>query len=208
VRLEAERSFIAHALYTRHGHLGKVSSKGIKRWILATPLFQTVKAPHLLVCRRRDLIFDVDAADINLVIDLLSLSLFGNASGLHTNLQKSSVVPIWCDDQIIAAAKELLYCKFADFPCKYLGSPLSIKKLTRAQIQTIIDKVDSSLPDWIAELMNRAWRAVHSQFVMAAKVIYSAIVVDLPLWAVKAIEKILRGFLSKGRKEAKGVTAC
>jgi hypothetical protein len=43
---------------------------------------------------------------------------------------------------------------------------------------------------------------------MAAKVIYSAIVVDLPLWAVKAIEKILRGFLSNGRKEAKGVTAC
>jgi hypothetical protein len=42
---------------------------------------------------------------------------------------------------------------------------------------------------------------------MAAKVIYTAIVVDLPLWAVKAI-KIMRGFLWKGRKEAKGVTTC
>jgi hypothetical protein len=39
---------------------------------------------------------------------------------------------------------------------------------------------------------------------MTAKVIYTAIAVDLPLWAVKAIEKILRGFLWKGRKEAKG----
>jgi hypothetical protein len=85
-----------------------------------------------------------DAVDINLVIDLLSL--FGKASGLHTNLQKSSVVPIWCDDQIIAAAKELLHCEFADFPCKYLRLPLSIKKLTRAQIQSIIDRVASSLP--------------------------------------------------------------
>jgi hypothetical protein len=152
------------------------------------------------------LFFKSDAADINLVIELLSL--FGKASGLHTNLQKSSVVPIRCDTQIIAAAKELFHCEFADFPCKYLGLPLSIKKLTRAQIQSIIDKVASSLPGWMAELMNRAGRAVHAQFVMAAKVIYTSIAVDLPLWAVKAIEKILRDFLWKGRKEAKGVTVC
>jgi hypothetical protein len=110
-----------------------------------------------------------DVADISLVIDLLSL--FRKASGLHTNLQKSSVVPIRCDDQITAAAKELLHCEFADLPCKYLGLALSIKKLTRAQIQTIIDKVASSLLGWMAELMNRAGRAVHAQFVMAAKVI-------------------------------------
>jgi hypothetical protein len=143
-----------------------------------------------------------DASDISLVIELLSL--FGKTSGLHTNLQKSSVVPIRYDDQTIAAAKDLLHCESADFPCKYLGLPLSIKKLTRAQIQSIIDKVASSLPGWMAELMNRVGRAVHAQFVMAAKAIYTAIAVDLPLWVVKAIEKILRGFLWKGRQQAKG----
>jgi hypothetical protein len=74
-----------------------------------------------------------DASDISLVIELLSL--FGKASGLHTNLQKSSVVSIRCDDQTIAATKDLLHCESADFPCKYLGLPLSIKKLTRAQIR-------------------------------------------------------------------------
>jgi hypothetical protein len=122
---------------------------------------------------------------------------------LHTNLQNNNVVPIQCDGQTIAAAKELLHCEFADFACKYLRLPLSVKKL-RAQVQNIIDKVASSLPGWMAELMNRAGRAVHAQFVMTAKVIYTAIAIDLPLWAVKAIEKILRGFLWKGRKEAKG----
>jgi hypothetical protein len=95
-----------------------------------------------------------DVADISLVIDLLSL--FSKASGLHTNLQKSNMVPIRCDDQTIAAAKELLHCEFVDFSCKYLGLPLSIKKLTTAQIQNIIDRVASSLPGWMAELMNRA----------------------------------------------------
>jgi hypothetical protein len=143
-----------------------------------------------------------DAADISLVIDLLNP--FGKASGLHTDLQKSSVVPIQCDGQTIDAAKELLHCEFTDFLCKYLGLPLSIKKLSRALVQNIIDRVASSLPGWMTKLMNRVGRAVHAQFVMAAKVIYTAIVVDLPTWVVKAIKKILRGFLWKGRKEAKG----
>jgi hypothetical protein len=52
--------------------------------------------------------------------------------------------------------------------------------------------------------MNRAGRAVHAQFVMSARIIYSAIALDLPMWAVKAIEKLLKGFLWKGRKEANG----
>jgi hypothetical protein len=143
-----------------------------------------------------------DPADIKLVLDILQL--FGMASGLQTNVQKSCVLPIRCDDQTITAAKELLPCEFAEFPCRYLGLPLSVKKLTNAQIQSLIDRVASMLPGWKAELMNRAGRLVYGQFVMAARVIYTAMVMELPLWAIKAIEKLLRGFLWRGRREANG----
>jgi hypothetical protein len=101
-------------------------------------------------------------------------------------------------------AKELLPCDFIDFPCKYLGLLLSIKKLTRAQIQSVINNVAFSLPGWMAELMNNAGHVVHVQCVMIAKIIYTATSLDLLMWAIKAIEKVLRAFLWKGGKEDNG----
>jgi hypothetical protein len=60
------------------------------------------------------------------------------------------------------------------------------------------------LPGWKAELMNRAGRTVHVQFVMTAKIIYTDMDVDLPQWAFKAIEKEQKRFLWRGRKEVGG----
>jgi hypothetical protein len=34
--------------------------------------------------------------------------------------------------------------------------------------------------------------------------IYLAMAFDFPLWAIKAVDKIRRGFLWRGRKDAKG----
>jgi hypothetical protein len=68
-------------------------------------------------------------SDINLSMDLIKL--FGKASGLKTNVQKSSVVPIQCSEADIVTIQNLLPCEVQDFPCKYLGVPLSIKKLAK-----------------------------------------------------------------------------
>jgi hypothetical protein len=174
---------------SRDGHLQPLSSKQLRHRI-------SLYADDTVVFLKPE------GADIRLITDLLKL--FGKVSGLHTNFQKSSVVPIRCDNPTIEAAKELLPYEFVEFPCKYLGLPLSIKKLSIAQIQGIIDRVASFLLGWMAELMNKVGRAIHAQFIMTARIIYTAIALDLPLWAIKAIEKIIRAFLWKGRKKING----
>ena len=63
--------------------------------------------------------------DITLILDILQL--LGEASGLKTNVQKSSVLPIQCSDDSISAIQNLLPCEILSFPCRYLGIPLSQK---------------------------------------------------------------------------------
>jgi hypothetical protein len=56
----------------------------------------------------------------------------------------------------MALIQNLLPCEVLDFSCKYLGLPLTIKKLTKEPVQPNIDKVADQLPGWKVDLMTRA----------------------------------------------------
>ena len=144
------------------------------------------------------------ANDIDITLDILQL--FGDASGLRTNMQKSNVFPIQCSEEDKAFLQDHLPCQLLDFPCKYLGVPLSLRKFNKQQLQPIIDRIADMLPCWKAELLTRASRKVVVQFVLTSMLVYLAMAMDLPPWALKAIDKIQRGFLWRGRKDVKGGT--
>jgi hypothetical protein len=132
------------------------------------------------------------------------LKVFGEASGLKTNVQKSHVFPIRCGEEELSILQEHLPCEISSFPCKYLGLPLTLKKLTRNQAQPLIDRIADQLPAWKANLMTRAGRRVQVQVVMTGMLTYLAMALDLPLGALKAIDRIRKGFLSRGRKDVRG----
>jgi len=142
------------------------------------------------------------ATDLQMAEDLLQL--FGSTTGLKTNIQKSSVLPIHCSEEDMTIVQAHLPCEVQEFPCKYLGLPLSLRKLTQVQLQQLIDKIADQLPGWKADLMNRAGRAIQVQHVLTAMMIYVATALDLPHWFLKAVDKICRSFLWRGRKEANG----
>ena len=73
------------------------------------------------------------------------LQEFGRVSGLHINLQKSSVHPIRCQgidlDHVLAS--------FAGtrepFPCRYLGLQLHTRSLQKVHVQPLIERIGQRL---------------------------------------------------------------
>jgi hypothetical protein len=119
-------------------------------------------------------------------------------------VQKSNVYPIRCSDEVLLEVQTLMPCEISTFPCRYLGLPLSLHKLSRQQFQPIVDKIANQLLNWKADLMTRAGRRVQVQHVLTSMTVYLYMAVDTPQWGLDAIDKIRRGFLCRGRKEARG----
>src|SRR6185437_3319553 len=109
-----------------------------------------------------------------------------------------------CAEDDKAFLQEALPCQISEFPCKYLGVPLSPHKITKAQAQPIIDKLADRLPSWKADLLTKPGRMILVQFVLTSMLIYILLALELPPCVLKAINKIRRGFLWKGRKDARG----
>jgi hypothetical protein len=81
---------------------------------------------------------------------------FKGASGLGCNLNKcQQLAPIRCETEAIQVVTEFFPCPVTDFP----GVPLSLsKKLPRASLQPLVDKVANYLPLWKGQGMNRSGR--------------------------------------------------
>jgi len=146
--------------------------------------------------------FRLEEADLQLTKNLLLI--FGEASGLQTNLQKSCVIPMHCEREIEETVNNSLQCTTSNFPTTYLGLPISEEKLRRSDLVAWIEKIANKLPGWKASLMSLAGRAVLVRFVFTVIPIYLLVVIRVPKWFIRAVDKIRRCFLWKGRKEVNG----
>jgi hypothetical protein len=105
---------------------------------------------------------------------------------------------------VAAQVDQELGCPVLPFPLRYLRLPLGLRKPTAAQLQYLVDAVASRLPSWRAFMLNRAGRLELVRSTVAAMSIFAMMSLDVQLETLLAIEKILRGFLWKGRKDMHG----
>lgn len=132
------------------------------------------------------------------------LDLFGEATGLKTNLAKSAITPIQCNPSQIQAVEAILHCQVQHFPITYLGLPLSTRKPTKAEIQPILDRLAKKVAGWKPKLLSIDGRLCLVNSVLQALPVHFMTVLQLPKWAVKDIERKCRGFLWKGQEKVNG----
>ena len=128
---------------------------------------------------------------------------FGEASGLHCNLQKSCVVPIRCEPLQLEMVSSTLPCTPASFPCTYLGLPVSIKQFRKAELLLWIERIGDKLPAWKASLMNMAGRVTWVHFVLYVIPIYVLIAIKVPKWFIRSIDEIRKSFHLEGTETSK-----
>jgi hypothetical protein len=132
------------------------------------------------------------------------LHIFGAASGLKANYNKTTATVIRGLDGEVQCVKTILGCEIADFPIKYPGLKLALRPLTRAEWQYLLDKALLCLPAWQRGLIDRAGRLILIKAVLSARSIHQLLVEDAPVWLLEEINKWLRSFFWAGKKEVSG----
>ena len=140
----------------------------------------------------------------SIAITVAILQLFGNASGLMTNLQKSNILPIACQGLDLAFAVEPIGCQLAQFPCRYLGLPLSDGRLKRNDFQFLLDKFMKKLAGWKAKWISMAGRLTLVNVVLSALPAYQLIAIFHPKWLIRQIDKLRRAFLWSAESSVSG----
>jgi hypothetical protein len=103
-----------------------------------------------------------------------ALSIFGLASGLFSNLDKSVAIPMHCSEDDVALIRDILSCKIEGFPCRYLGVPLSVRRLRKCDEQPIIDRIAGRIPKWKGDLLNAAGRTALVKATLSAIPVHTA----------------------------------
>jgi len=126
------------------------------------------------------------------------LQMFGEVPGLVTNLEKSSIHPIHCENIDLDHVLEPSPGACNTFLCRYLGLQLHTCSLQKVHVQPLIEKIGNRLPRWKGRLLNRTGRLT----LVSSMPTYHLTIFPLAVWARKQIDKIRCSFLWKGDDNA------
>lgn len=88
---------------------------------------------------------------------------------------------------------------------KYLGIPLKVGKMKKVDWMPLIDKVESSLPNWKGRFLSRGGRLVLINSVLSSIPAYWMSFFYFPMWVIKRIDKIRRAFFWSGKNKVSGI---
>jgi hypothetical protein len=143
-----------------------------------------------------------DANDLHNLRQILQL--YAGASGLVTNVEKCVAMPIRCSAEELQAVQQAFPCVLAQFPGRYLGVPLSLSQLRRADEQPLVDAVAARIPTWKAGLLTHSGRVLLTKVTLTDIPIHLSISCYLSKWALDQIDKRRRAFLWSGTVSTAG----
>ncbi|KAL0295721.1 UNVERIFIED_CONTAM: Retrovirus-related Pol polyprotein from type-2 retrotransposable element R2DM [Sesamum angustifolium] len=153
-------------------------------------LFQLSFADDLL------LLCKADVRSVNLFRQ--GLDRFATLSGLNTNPQKSQLILSKAASGLRDSLLATLGFQEGQLPVRYLGLPLISARLSIADCQPLLQKIDSRIKGWEGVQLSFAGRVQLIKSVLISFEVYWAMAFILPKGIIKEMMKRLRTFLWKG----------
>lgn len=134
----------------------------------------------------------------------LILHNFGQVAGLCTNVEKSSVAPIRCQDLDLDFILQDFHATRVDFPLQYLGLPLSLGRLRKVDIQHVMDKSANKIAAWQGRFIAMAGRATLVKTTLAAYSTHLLTALKIGKGSIKLLNKRCRSFLWAAKEDVTG----
>ncbi|WVZ59075.1 LOW QUALITY PROTEIN: hypothetical protein U9M48_009276 [Paspalum notatum var. saurae] len=132
------------------------------------------------------------------------LHRFGEATGLRTNISKSSIVPISCGglnlDEILAGFP----APRTSFPTRYLGIPPTVMRLKKVDFQYLPDKISRKPTNWHGRNLTQAGRLVLVKSVLSSQPMHTLSVIIVPREVHGEIDRLGKRFLRAGNESLTG----
>lgn len=130
---------------------------------------------------------------------LRGLETFSRASGLHTSATKSNIYSANMEEQCIQDICEPIGYQRGALPFRYLGVPISARKLSATDCEMLVEKMASKVRTWGSRNISYAGRVMLVNSVLMHMHSYWASIFILPKKVLKSIIRICRSFPWDGK---------
>ncbi|GJW99860.1 hypothetical protein Tco_0183774 [Tanacetum coccineum] len=139
---------------------------------------------------------------------------FGVVSGLMPKYAKSTIIFGSMNMEDKQAILENVPFKVEHLPVRYLGVPITLKRIGVNECICLIDKIRNKILNWKNKCLSYTGRLLLIASVLESIHVYWAFVFLLPKTVIKDINKLLKGFLwnqgelSRGKAKVAWKTIC
>jgi hypothetical protein len=137
----------------------------------------------------------------------LLLSVFEQMLGLEINFEKCEVLTIGGDNTTAVAYADIFTSQISMFPLKYLGVPISARRLRVIDWCKMEKKLEKKLDVWQGNYLSYGGRFVLIYSSLSNTLIYHMSVFMVPKIVIKRMDKMRRKKLA-GREPQKEISSC
>lgn len=137
--------------------------------------------------------------DIDKAVNLkMLLYMFELMSGLKVNFQKSEILTVGGDDNVVNMYADLFRCEVGSFPIKYLGMPVSYTNLRNSDREFIVTKYLKKFEAWIGNAASMGRRLTLLDSVVTQLSLYHMSMWLMNKTFIEHLDKYRRKFFWQG----------